>query len=151
MNLLVDTNILIYTLRQTSGEVFHDLLFRLTQEGVLYISVISRFELLAGSTDLNRKKNIEFLDSFPLLIINKEIADRAGSLFAAYRRRGLTLDNGDLLLAATALEEKLAVLTTNDKHFPAFVAGEQHWLSFLGRKGKKETVSVSILVEKKQS
>ncbi len=145
MNFLLDTNILIYTLQKQAGAVFHDFLFQLSASGLCFISVISRFELLAGTLEIHQKNNVEFLDRFPLLELTGPIADRAGSLFRQYRKKGLTLDNEDLFLTATAEEEGLAVVTTNSKHFPILNLKEQHHLSFKTRQGKSEVKSVAIL------
>lgn len=147
MRFLLDTNILIYALQRRAGEAFHNFLFHLAQRGAVLISAISRFELLAGSTEDHRKKNVEFLDSFPLLNIDKKLADRAGLLFASFRKKGLTVDNEDLLLAATALEEKLCIVTTNAKHFPDFMIFESHAIDFTARKGQIETKKVFLMME----
>ena len=145
MNFLIDTNLLIYSLQKQPGEVFQDFLLLLSSRGLSLISVLSRFELLAGSTEIHRKKNIEFLNSFPNLDVTQAIADRAGVLFYNYRKKGLTFDNEDILLSATALEEGLAIVTTNAKHFPSFQPLERHHLSFKTRKGALETKEVFIL------
>lgn len=145
MNFLIDTNILIYALQKGSGAVFHDFLFQLTTRGISFISVISRFEVLAGTIETFKKNNTVFLDSFPLLILTSRIADRAGELFKEYKKKGIRVDNEDLFLAATALEEGLCVVTTNVKHFPLLKTKEQHHISFQSRKGVLETKVVSIL------
>ena len=145
MNFLIDTNILIYTLQRRSGPVFHDFLFQLTARGLSFISVISRFEVLAGTTEAFKKSNKTFLDSFPCLDMTQEISDRAGGLFRDYKKRGMKVDNEDLFLAASALEEGLSLVTTNVKHFPLFKTKEQHHISFKSRKGSQETKSVHVL------
>ena len=145
MNSLIDTNLLIYALQKQPGTVFQNFLFQMASRGLSFISVISRFELLAGSTEIHRRKNIEFLDSFPYLDITATIADRAGVLFYEYRKKGITLDNEDILLSATALEEGLSLVTTNLKHFPSLRPLEKHSLSFQSRKGAREIKEVFIL------
>lgn len=145
VNHLIDTNLLIYAIQKQPGTVFQNFLFQLASRGLSFISVISRFELLAGSTEIHRGKNVAFLNSFPCLNITASIADRAGFLFFEYRKKGVTFDNEDVLLSATALEEGLALVTTNGKHFPSFRPLEKHHLSFQTRKGGFETKEVFIL------
>lgn len=145
MNFLLDTNILIYALQKQAGEAFHNFLFQLSSRGISFISVISRFELLAGTLEINRKSNVEFLSRFPLLELTGSIADRAGDLFRQYRKKGITLDNEDLFLTATVEEHELVLVTTNDKHFSTLNLKEQHHISFQTRKGKMETKLVSML------
>ena len=43
---------------------------------------------------------------------------RAGRLRFDYARQGITLSLGDMLIAATALEHGLTLITQNQKHFP---------------------------------
>lgn len=145
MNFLLDTNILVYSLQRQAGDVFHDFLLSLSKRGLCFVSAISRFEVLAGSAEIFRAKNTQFLDGFPLLDVTRKIADRAGILFQEYRRRSLTVDNEDLFLAATALEGGLSFATTNAKHFPALHTIETHYLTFTTRKKTRETKTVFIL------
>ena len=145
MNFLLDTNILIYALQRQAGAAFHDFLFQLSARGLVFISVINRFELLAGTTENNQKKNVAFLDTFPLLAVTKEMAARAEGFFREFRKEGVTLDNEDWLLAATALEEGLAVVTTNARHFPSFTVKEKHIITFIARRGQTETKEIFIL------
>lgn len=50
--------------------------------------------------------------------MNGVIARRAGSLKSAYARKGQTLDLPDMIVAATALEHGLTLMTDNRKDFP---------------------------------
>lgn len=145
MNFLLDTNILIYALQKRAGETFHNFLFQLASRGLCFISVISRFELLAGTIEKHKKDNIKFLDGFPFLNVTSPIADRAGDLFCDFRKKGITLDNEDLLLTATALEEGLFIVSTNAKHFSTLKSKEEHYLTFPTRRGVSETKIVHIL------
>lgn len=58
-----------------------------------------------------------FLKSLECLPITCGIARRAGSLKAAYARSGKTLSFADTIIAATALEHGLTLMTDNGKHF----------------------------------
>lgn len=145
MRFLLDTNILIHALQKRGGETFHNFLYQLASRGHLFISVINRFELLAGTTERHRKKNLEFLDSFPSLPVTREIADSAGALFSQFRAKGKTVDNEDLLLSATAISEGLDVVTTNIRHFPSFRERETHNIPVPTRKGAFEIKMVAIL------
>ena len=46
------------------------------------------------------------------------IARRAGSLKSLYARKGRTLTLADMIVAATALEHNLTLITDNRKDFP---------------------------------
>jgi len=82
------------------------------------VSAISVFELLAGVTSekhvQERRQLISLLRVIP---VSSEIADRAAALFTALRSAGVTIDNEDLIVAATAIVEQQSLLTANKRHF----------------------------------
>ncbi len=114
---IFDSNILILALRSQPHAL--DLLDE-TRRGKhqLFISVITRTEVLAGMRPHERKITMELLDSFDAIPVDEVIADRAGRLIYEYARKGVTLSLADALIAATALEHDLTLVTTNPKHFP---------------------------------
>ena len=113
---LLDTNILIQFLRKTTG--FLDLLTSLAGDDVLYISVVTRLEVIRGMQEREREATFHLLDSFETLAVSLEIADKAGELIRTWRKQGVTLEDMDALIAASALHHELALVTTNAKHFP---------------------------------
>ncbi|HKY52848.1 MAG TPA: type II toxin-antitoxin system VapC family toxin [Anaerolineales bacterium] len=127
-NYLLDTNILIHFFRKTKG--FLDLLASLAQDDVLYISVMTRLEIIRGMQEWERDITFHLLNSFETVDVTVEIANNAGKLIRAWRKRGVSLEDTDAIIAATALHHGLALLTTNAKHFPmtdliVFQADEQ--------------------------
>jgi len=50
------------------------------------------------------------------------VLDRAAELWADGQQRGITVDDSDLIIAATALVYGLPLVTANRKHF-AWIAG----------------------------
>ena len=113
---LLDTNILIQFLRKTTG--FLDLLTSLAGDDVLYVSVVTRLEVIRGMQEREREATFHLLDSFETLAVSLEIADKAGELIRTWRKQGVTLEDMDALIAASALHHELALVTTNAKHFP---------------------------------
>ncbi|MEP6895973.1 MAG: type II toxin-antitoxin system VapC family toxin [Chloroflexota bacterium] len=113
---LLDTNILIRLFRKTTG--FLDLLTLLAGDDVLYISVVTRLEVIRGMQEHERDATHHLLDSFETIAITLEVADKAGELIRIFRKQGVTLEDIDALIAATALQHGLALVTTNAKHFP---------------------------------
>lgn len=113
---LLDTNIIIQCFRKATG--FLDLLSSLARDDVLYISVMARVEIIRGMQEREREETYNLLNSIETLEVSMEIADKAGELIRAWRKRGMTLEDTDALIAATALHHKLALITTNVKHFP---------------------------------
>jgi len=113
---LLDTNILILYLRKT--EAYYQLLDGLAKDDTLYISAITRLEIIRGMHECERKDTFGLLDSLETLEITIEIADQAGELIRSWRTRGTILEDADAIIAATALNNSLALVTTNAKHFP---------------------------------
>lgn len=76
----------------------------------LHYSVVTRAELFAGNsaTDLVS----QLLAPFREISVNRSIAERAGRV-----ARELQLRLPDAIIAATALEGRLALATRNRKHF----------------------------------
>jgi predicted nucleic acid-binding protein len=102
-DLLVDTDVLVDHLRGAR---------RLLPAGhrIAY-SVITRCELFAGSNTDERLIGA-LLEPFAELGVDRAIAERAGRL-----RRGRSIRTPDALIAATALEHGLRLLTRNRRDF----------------------------------
>jgi predicted nucleic acid-binding protein len=82
-------------------------------QGKLAISVITRAEVLAGFEGKDRRLARQLLDRFPLLIINREIADIAATL-----RRQNRWKMPDAMQAAVARHHKLKLATRDTDDFP---------------------------------
>lgn len=83
-------------------------------EGKLAISVITRAEVLAGFEDgRDRRLARQLLDRFPLLIIDRTVADIAASL-----RRQNRWKMPDAFQAALARHHKLKLATRDTDDFP---------------------------------
>ena len=61
-----------------------------------------------------------FLSNYTILPLTDEIAARFAQLRAALRRQGRLIPDMDLLIAATALEENLTLVTRNFRTSSAF-------------------------------
>lgn len=113
---LFDSGILILHLRNQSG--YPELTDRLTDEADVYISAMTRFEIVRGMKDRELAFTFALLNSLEPLDVTSEIADQAGELIRSWKSRGVTLGDADAIIAATALNNSLALITTNAKHFP---------------------------------
>ena len=99
-------------------------------ESLLYLSVLTLGEIRRGIAALlqsRRRANLEaWLDKDlrarfdgRILVIDQEVADRWGLLTAAARNSGIVLPVIDGLLAATALEHNLTLVTRDTGQIPS--------------------------------
>jgi len=100
--LLVDTDVFVDHLRGAR---------RLPDRGTICYSVITRAELFAGH-DAQEAVVDTLLAPFGELPVERSIAERAGRL-----RRDYGMRMPDALIAATALEHGLSLMTRNKKDF----------------------------------
>jgi predicted nucleic acid-binding protein len=112
---LLDTNILIRYLRKVPG--FLDLLGQL-ESGGLYVSAMTRLEIVRGMRDRERTKTFDLLNSVETVPMTSEIADMAGDFIRSWRSRGVILGDADAIIAASAIHHDLTLVTTNARHFP---------------------------------
>jgi predicted nucleic acid-binding protein len=123
---LIDTNILINALNHKRGH--HELLNRLVSEGHRLAScTVILGELFSGIKpgDLaNVEQFVTFLTWYPA---TPAIARRAGRWRYDWARQGVALSTTDTLIAATAHEHKLTLITENRKHFPMSELSLHSW------------------------
>jgi predicted nucleic acid-binding protein len=101
--ILLDTDVLIDHLR---GHRQLDLI-----DPTLKISVVTRCELFAGR-NVNEPSLRETLNLLEEIEVDRPIAELAGRI-----RRTAQLDVPDALIAATALEYSMTLMTRNQRHF----------------------------------
>jgi hypothetical protein len=110
---LLDSDVLIDISRSRSAAIdYVDAL-----PGLWMISQVTAMELLVGARDKREVAYLDaFLSSYPIILLRNTIGDRAYRLLREYSKsHGLHVF--DSLVAATALEERLTVVTRNKRHF----------------------------------
>ncbi|MGH7199277.1 MAG: type II toxin-antitoxin system VapC family toxin [Planctomycetaceae bacterium] len=84
-------------------------------------SAITRFEVLRGL--LVRRTTVRAAEFQRLCLMSQilpltdAVIDRAAVVYADLHRRGALIGDCDILIAATALEQGLALATNNEAHF----------------------------------
>jgi predicted nucleic acid-binding protein len=124
---LVDTNVVSEFIRpQPDSRVMRWL--EAADPESLFASVVTFGEIRLGIEDLpvsNRRTELEewLEQGLPewfesrLLPVTKAIADRWARLTITAKRKGIVINTADGLIAATALEHDLAIVTRNVKDF----------------------------------
>jgi len=101
-----------------------------TDESLLYLSVLTLGEIRRGIAALPQSRRRATLEAWldkdlrarfdgRILVIDQEVADRWGLLTAAARNSGIVLPVIDGLLAATALEHNLTLVTRDSGQIPS--------------------------------
>jgi predicted nucleic acid-binding protein len=109
---LVDTDIIIDVLRGFEGS--KEFLLKIAQEGIA-ISTITVAEVISGKESrdtVTREKILRFLRNFEIVPLTMEISVVAGEI-----RRDYRIGIADAVIAATALNYGMTVVTGNVKHF----------------------------------
>lgn len=104
-DVLVDTDVFVDHMRGAQA-------FTVGEEEVAY-SVVTRCELFSGRDGRESDINI-LLAPFAELGVDRAVAERAGRI-----RRHRDIRVPDALIAATALEHRLTLVTRNVRHFGA--------------------------------
>ena len=125
MKFLLDTNIVIDFLRGKKSIV--EKIGQILPHGI-GISAVSLAELYHGAYKSSRPKyNLEKVDEFisvpeiSVVNLDKQIARHYGKMLAELESRGVKLAEVDILIAATAREIGLTILTGDKKHFVRLV------------------------------
>ncbi len=117
MNLLLDSTVLIDVLRDRRGR--RELLAREVGNGhSLATTAINIAEIHAGMRPREEAETEAFLNRLECYPITAAIARTAGRLKRDWSRRGRTIALDDLLIAASALEHGLTLMTDNKVDFP---------------------------------
>jgi tRNA(fMet)-specific endonuclease VapC len=117
---LLDTDILSYFFKGNPGVVAKAEEY-IGKFGVIGISMITYYEIISGLMAKNATKQLEVFKEFtaenkiyPLTEASIQIS---ADLYAHLRKAGTPVDDLDLLIAGIALENKLVLVTNNEKHF----------------------------------
>ncbi|MGH9948149.1 MAG: type II toxin-antitoxin system VapC family toxin [Pyrinomonadaceae bacterium] len=93
----------------------------LSQFQAFSFSTITRFEILRGMKVRNATGQLKFFDQFcgqnEIIGLSDQIIVRAADIYADLHKRGSLVGDADILIAATAHENNLAVVTNNEIHF----------------------------------
>ena len=114
---LLDTSVIIDAINNKKGR--RELLKELVKQGnSLACCPINIAEVYAGLRPQEEQNTKTFLRSLDLYPLTFPVSELAGILKRDYGKKGQTLNLGDVLIAATALHNSLALLTDNIKDFP---------------------------------
>ena len=119
MGYLIDTNILIYSLKK--DEVVNDN-FEYYKHIPKAISIISYGELFYRARKSNfPEKNTAIVhhisELFPIMDVNKTIIETFGEVKSYLEKNGKIIDDFDIIIGSTALSMNYTLITSNESHF----------------------------------
>ncbi len=129
---LVDTDTLSAVMRKQPTALAHARAY-LALHSRLTLSIITRYEILRGlkarQATAQQVAFEQFCAANLVLPLTDSIIVRGAEIYADLYRRGTLIGDADILIAATALEHGLALVTNNTNHFNR-IAGLQlyNWL-----------------------
>jgi|GEM_PF-6466452 len=139
---LLDTNVLDYAFKARTKLLASQLLERLVNNYELAISEYLRFEIYRGLKMSSIPSVKPLVDSFNAYTVDKATIDLAAALTTCYERDEATHKNrggfsdGDILMAATAIINRLVIVTANRADFPAPYFNELRKHTYTDAKGK---------------
>lgn len=113
---LLDTDIVIDFLRRR--DYAQTLIKKWAGEGLLAISALTHLEIYQGIKSGEEEATRAFLDGLTTIDVDVQIARQAGQMLAGLRSKGVTVGLTDSIIAATALQLSVPLLTNNVVHYP---------------------------------
>lgn len=103
------------------------------EHGSLTISIISYYEILRGLKGLGNKKKLQafnrFINDCEVEELGRPVVEKAADIYVNLKNQGKLVEDADILVAATAVDKGLVVVTDNEKHFRRIKGLEvENWL-----------------------
>ena len=117
MTVLVDSDVLIEVTRNRNSDLLARWLELGASDDVVLYSPVTAAELWAGALPREEKPLRELFRALDCAPIDEAVGTRAGAYLRQYRRSH-SVQMGDALIAASAVENEAALWTRNRKHFP---------------------------------
>lgn len=113
---VLDTDIVIDFLRRRGYA--RKLLEDWAGVGLLAISTLTHLEVYQGMKSGEQEGTDAFLDGLTLVPVDVAISRSAGRMLGGLRSKGMTVGIVDSIIAATALQIGVPLLTNNTEHYP---------------------------------
>ena len=118
--LVVDTDILSLLMRKNSSVLARAKEY-LSEHDRFTISIITRYEILRGLKAKGAQQQAPRFEDFcaknTVLPITDDVVLRAADIYADLYKRGELIGDADILIAASALVNGIAIVTNNEEHF----------------------------------
>ncbi len=117
---LIDTDILIFILKNNKNVIEKSKEYQ-QEFGQLKISELTYYECLRGYKNNKSTKKLELflklIEMIEVIPLTKNIYNKASEIYVKLRNTGFPTGEFDLLIATTAIENDLSIVTNNTKHY----------------------------------
>lgn len=114
--ILLDSSILIELFRSPNKE--NTMFYKLAaEENHFAISIITHYEIFAGSNEKQDSFWKEFTDTIEILDFDLKSSIQAVKIYKQLKKANKLIDLADILIAATALSNGIQIATLNLNHF----------------------------------
>jgi tRNA(fMet)-specific endonuclease VapC len=117
---LVHTDVLSFYLKQ-DPQIVRSVNKYLDLFDQLNISLVTYYEIIGGLKFKKARRQLKLFEDFVrnhrVIGVTKKSALISGGIYASLRQRGVLMDASDTLIAGTAIEHNLSLVTNNKRHF----------------------------------
>lgn len=117
---LIDTDTLSYAIKGNS-QVITKMDEAFKEFGYVNFSILTYYEALNGLIYKDAQKQLgkfkKMIELNRVLPISIKEAGKAAEIFVELRRKGVAIGHNDIMIAATAIENGLKLITNNERHF----------------------------------
>jgi len=118
--IFLDTNIISYYFKDNS-KVVEELVAAIRNRQKVCITAINIYEVIKGFNWKNNKKKEalfrKFLPNLSVFTIDEQVVEIAAKIYASLRKKGVTIGDADILIAAIVIKNNGTLVTNNTKHF----------------------------------
>lgn len=118
--MMLDTDTLSAIMRKHPAAMAHAQTYLAMHQRFTF-SIITRYEVLRGLKAKNAATQLTVFEHFcvvnQVLTLTDEIVVQAAGVYAELYQRGALIGDADILIAASALVHRMALVTNNEEHF----------------------------------
>jgi tRNA(fMet)-specific endonuclease VapC len=118
--IFLDTNIISYYFN-ADNMVKEKMLEAIDNDEEICTTVINVYEILKGFRWKNSKRKEkqfkEFLEDIDIFTIDDRVINIASDLYAALRKKGETIGDADIFIAAIVIKNNGTLISNNTKHY----------------------------------
>ena len=118
--IFLDTNIISYYL-SANQQIINNIMQLVDDNEILCTTVVNKFEIIRGFRwkKSKKKENMArgFIDKLMLFSFDDDVIEIASNIYADLRKRGKSIEDADILIAAIVMANNGTLVTNNTKHF----------------------------------